>query len=66
MTDKIDRRHFIKTGAMWGSEERRTRLVVIGRQGATHARTLEALLDTSARPVRPVVSITAEKGGGSG
>ena len=63
---QVGARWSLEPGAAWGSEERRTRLVVIGRQGATQARTLETLLDTAGPLVRPVISITADKAGGSG
>jgi G3E family GTPase len=70
LQDDPDRRHIfqqvgarwsLEPGAAWGDEPHRTRLVVIGRHGATHAGSLEALLE--GRTLRPVTSIHARQAG---
>ncbi len=70
LQDDPDRRHIfqqvgarwsLEPGAAWGDELHRTRLVVIGRHGATHARALDALLE--GRTLGPVTSIHSRQAG---
>jgi G3E family GTPase len=58
---QVGARWTLEPTAAWGAEPRRTRVVVIGRAGATSERALQALVD--GRSANPVVSIVAEGAG---
>ena len=58
---QVGARWALEPASAWGDEPRRTRVVVIGRAGATSARALQALVD--GRSAQPVVSIVAERAG---
>ena len=63
---QVGARWSLEPGADWGDEPRRTRLVIIGRRGATDDRRLQAFFEPTSRAARPVISISAERAGARG
>lgn len=58
---QVGARWALEQASDWGDEPRRTRVVVIGRAGATSVRALQELVE--GRSARPVISIVSEGAG---
>jgi G3E family GTPase len=63
---QVGARWTLEPGRAWGTEARHTRLVVIGRQGATSVASLDGLLGRAEWVIAPSVSATPRNAGGSG